>query len=118
MDEKILKWLHDIKVAIDEIDSFFVENEKRIDHYKSNLILKRAIERNLEIIGEATNRIFKKNPEFKIDDSKSIIGLRNLIIHSYDNITDETIWAIIINHLPKLYNNVVLLLEKFRDTQD
>ncbi len=117
MDEKILKWLHDINVAIDEIDSFFGEDEKRFDSYKSNLILKRAIERDLEIIGEATNRILRKNPDFKIENSKSIIGLRNFIIHSYDNITDETIWAIIINHLPKLKRNVVFILNKYKDTQ-
>lgn len=117
MDKRILKWLYDINVAIDEIDSFFEENEKHFESYKSNLILKRAIERNLEIIGEATNRILRKNPDFKIENSKSIIGLRNFIIHSYDNITDETIWAIIINHLPKLKKNVAFILNKHKDTQ-
>jgi uncharacterized protein with HEPN domain len=102
MDEKILKWLYDIKVAIEEIDSFFEGNEKSILFYKNNLVVKRAIERNLEIIGEATNRIIRMKPDFELEDAKSIIGLRNFIIHSYDNITDETIWAIIVNHLPKL----------------
>ena len=67
MDERILKWLHDIYMAIDEIDSFFVENEKRIESYKSNIILKRAIERNLEIIGEATNRIYKEDSLINIE---------------------------------------------------
>jgi uncharacterized protein with HEPN domain len=47
----------------------------------------------------------------QIDESKSIIGLRNFIIHPYDNTTDETIWAIINNHLPKLKKNVDSLLE-------
>ena len=110
MDERILKWLHDIKIAIEEIDSFFEGNEKKFDYYKSNILIKRAVERNLEIIGEATNRIVVRDPKIKIEDSKSIIGLRNFIIHSYDNITDETIWAIIINHLPKLKYNVDYLL--------
>ena len=117
MDEKILKWLHDINIAINEIDSFFGENEKRFDSYKSNLILKRAIERDLGIIGEATNRILRKSPDFKIENSKSIIGLRNFIIHSYDNITDETIWAILINHLPKLKKDVTFILDKYKDAQ-
>jgi len=112
MDEKILKWLYDIKVAIEEIDSFFEGHEKSILFDKKNLVVKRAIERNLEIIGEATNRIFKKKPNLELEDAKSIIGLRNFIIHSYDNITDETIWAIIINHLPKLKNDVEKLLRE------
>ncbi|KAF0235886.1 MAG: hypothetical protein FD181_3193 [Prolixibacteraceae bacterium] len=111
MDERTLKWLHDIKVAIDEIDSFFMGHEKRIEYYKTNIVVKRAIERELEIIGEATNRILIRTPDIQIDESKSIIGLRNFIIHSYDNITDETIWAIIINHLPRLKVNIESLLE-------
>lgn len=110
MEAKHLKWLYDIKVSIDEIESFLEENGKTFEAYKENLLLKRAIERNLEIIGEAVNRINKQFPEIKIENARSIIGLRNFIIHSYDNITDETIWAIILNHLPKLKEEVIRLL--------
>jgi uncharacterized protein with HEPN domain len=53
MDERTLKWLHEIKVAIEEIDSFFGDGEKSIDFYRSNIVVKRAVERDLEIIGEA-----------------------------------------------------------------
>ncbi len=102
MNEKVLKWLYDIKIAIDEVDSFFVHKEKSFFEYKNDLILRRAIERNLEIIGEAVNRILKENPEFKIENARKIIGLRNQIIHGYDSISDENIWGILINHLPVL----------------
>jgi len=51
MNEWILKYLFDIKIAIDEIDSFFIGLDKRFDVYRDNRLLKRAIERNLEIIG-------------------------------------------------------------------
>ena len=89
MDERILKWLYDIKVAIEEIESYF-ENQK-IDffEYRKNLMRKRAVERNLEIIGEAMNRIIKKDAEFKIKDANSIIGLRNQVIHAYESINDD-----------------------------
>jgi uncharacterized protein with HEPN domain len=60
------------------------------------------IERNLEIIGEAMNRISKEDPEFQIENSKRIISLRNQIIHGYDSVSDESIWGIINIHLPKL----------------
>ena len=53
MNEKVLKYLFDIKQSLDEIDSFFEAREKRFSEYQNNLLLKRAIERNLEIIGEA-----------------------------------------------------------------
>lgn len=104
MDERILKLLFDIKITIDEIDSFFLTNDKDFFKYRQNIILKRAIERNLEIIGEAINRILKHDSTFaqNITNAKAIIGLRNQIIHAYDNISDESIWAILINHLPKL----------------
>lgn len=77
MNEKVLKCLFDIKLALAEIDSFFDIRQKSFEIYKSDVILKRAIERNLEIIGEAMGRILKESPEFNIENAKRIIGLRN-----------------------------------------
>jgi uncharacterized protein with HEPN domain len=102
MNEKILKYLYDVKFAIDEIDSYFLIREKRFDEYSNNIILKRAIERDLEIIGEAINRILNVDPEFPLNNARRIVRLRNQIIHGYDSVSDENIWGIIINHLPKL----------------
>ena len=110
MDERILKWLFDIQIAIDEIDGFFLGKERDFNEYKKNLMLKRAVERNLEIIGEAVNRIIKKQPDFPISDSYLIIGTRNRIIHGYDVISDDLIWSILENNLPKLKNEVSQLL--------
>jgi len=111
MDEKILKWLYDIKIAIEEIEEYFVDIPKDFHQYSSNLILKRAVERNLEIIGEAVNRILKQDPNFQIVNAKKIIGLRNHIIHAYDNISDENIWAIIQKHIPNLKSEVIKLIQ-------
>ena len=114
MDERILKWLFDIKIAIEEIDSYFENQEKDFFKYRKNIMLKRAIERNLEIIGEAMNRILKRDSSFEseISNAKAIIGLRNQVIHAYDNISDENIWSILINHLPKLKLEVDQLVNK------
>lgn len=49
MDERILKWLFDVKMAIDEIDGYFTKEEKDFFKYRSNLMLKRAVERDIEI---------------------------------------------------------------------
>jgi uncharacterized protein with HEPN domain len=111
MNEKVLKCLYDIKLAIDEIDTFFSSRNKKFDEYTSDLLLKRAIERNLEIIGEAMNRIMKEDPLFPIDNAKRIIGLRNQIIHGYDSVSDENIWGIVINHLPKLKEEIHKLIK-------
>ncbi len=111
MNEKVLKCLYDIKFAIDEIDSYFLNREKRFDDYTKDTILKRAIERDLEIIGEAINRILTIEPEFPIQNARKIVGLRNQIIHAYDNISDENIWGIILNHLPNLKAEIGILIK-------
>jgi Uncharacterized conserved protein len=110
MTEKQLKLLYDVKLAIDEIESYFSTEAKTYENYKSNSILKRAIERNLEIIGEAMNRLVKENPEFTIENAIRIIGLRNQIIHGYDSVSDENIWGIVTIHLPKLKSEVNSLI--------
>jgi uncharacterized protein with HEPN domain len=112
MDERILKWLYDIKLAVEEIDQYFENTNKNFFEYQKNTMLKRAIERDLEIIGEAVNRIIKRDDSFieKISNAKAIIGLRNQVIHAYDNISDENIWSILINHLPKLMLDIDKLI--------
>jgi uncharacterized protein with HEPN domain len=74
-------------------------------------LLKRAIERNLDIIGEAMSRILKEDPELHIENSKRIIGLRNQIIHGYDSVSDESIWGIINLHIPKLKSEIDSLIK-------
>lgn len=112
MNNEIKTWLYDMLQSINEIDSYF-ENKPRIfDEYISDIKTKRAIERNLEIIGEAANRILKKDKDFKLESVEKIIGTRNRIIHGYDKISDDLIWSIVINHLPKLKNEVTHLLDE------
>ena len=108
MDERVEKWLYDILNAIEEIEGYFKERTYNFNEYRNNTLLKRAIERNLEIIGEAVNRIQKQDPEIanQISEFHAIIALRNQIIHAYDNISDENIWAILIQHLPVLKEEI------------
>lgn len=112
MEERILKYLHDILNAIYVIESYLKEKPNNFKTYSSNIILKRAIERDLEIIGEAVRRIRNIDSNFPLQNAQKIIGLRNQIIHAYDNISDENIWAIIQKHLPLLKKEVSLLIRK------
>jgi uncharacterized protein with HEPN domain len=73
-------------------------------------LLKRAIERDLEIIGEAISKILAIETDSPINNARRIVGLRNQIIHAYDNISDENIWGIIINHIPQLKSEVEKLI--------
>ena len=114
MDDRVLKWLFDIKFSIDEIEGYFVGSKKDFFQYSENSMLKRAVERNLEIIGEAMNRVLTRDPNLseKITGSKAIVGLRNQIIHAYDSISDENVWSILITHLPKLKSEIESLIEE------
>ncbi len=101
MDIRIQTWLLDILQCVDEINQFLGKNRDFIA-YQKDLKTKKAVERNIEIIGEAVSRILKIEPNFKLENAKNIIGTRNRIIHSYDNISDEVIWTIVCRELPEL----------------
>ena len=113
MDSRILAWLFDIKIAIKEIDSFFDNGEKKFDNYLSDIRTKRAIERNIEIIGEAINRILKLESDIEITNARRIVDTRNRIIHGYDSVSDDMIWGIVINHLPKLKDEIESIFDKY-----
>ena len=98
--------MYDIKFAIEEIDSIFDQGNKSFENYQANTLIKRAVERDLEVIGEATNRILKEDPEFEIENTHRIVGLRNQIIHGYDTVSDENIWGVLINYLPRLKEEI------------
>ncbi|MEI7526982.1 MAG: HepT-like ribonuclease domain-containing protein [Mariniphaga sp.] len=106
MDREIKAWLFDIQKSIEEIEQFLPEGQRVFENYQNDLKTKRAIERNIEIIGEATNRILTKDSGFEISHSRKIISLRNRIIHGYDVISDELIWGIIVNDIPKLKSEI------------
>jgi len=57
MDNEIKSWLFDIHSAIIEIDDFFNEGDRIFTNYQKDIKTKRAVVRNLEIIGEATKRL-------------------------------------------------------------
>lgn len=111
MERRVEKTLEDILCAIEEIESFFDTRPRSFDVYLSDVCLRRAIERNISIIGEAMNRILKLAPDIKITSARQIVDTRNYVIHSYDNVTDEIMWAIIIRHIPLLKAEVRALIE-------
>jgi len=110
MDEEIKTWMFDIITAIEEIESFVDGMGKNFNNYKNDIRTKRAVERNLGIIGEAMNRILKSKNSIDIGNSRNIVDLRNRLIHGYDSISDEMIWGIVVKHLPKLKTEINSLM--------
>ena len=112
MDNNIKTWLFDILVSINEIESYFVDYPMLFEVYKSDLKTKRAVERNIEIIGEAMNRVLKVDDGIVISNSRKIVDVRNRIIHGYDSVSDDVIWGLIIKNLPLLKIEIEVLLKE------
>ncbi|AFL84860.1 hypothetical protein Belba_2296 [Belliella baltica DSM 15883] len=107
MDNKINAWLEDILRSIDEIFDFLPQNPNFLE-FQKDIKTKKAVERNIEIIGEAVNRITNyKSTTIEIQNARQIVGTRNRIAHEYDNISDEVIWTIIVRELPKLKEEIL-----------
>ena len=109
MQLEVLTYLHDIQSSIDSIFEYLGEN-RNFNIYLSNKLLRRGIERELEIIGEAANRILKIDPNVNIDNARKIVDLRNWVIHGYDKVDDVIIWGIVSRQLPILKEQVDKLL--------
>jgi uncharacterized protein with HEPN domain len=112
MDNEIKTWLYDVLNAIVEIESFFNEEPVDFASYQKDIKTKRAVERNIEIIGEAMSRILKKEPAFSLSNSRKIVDTRNRIIHGYDSVSDETILDIVITYIPILKSEISILLNE------
>ncbi|HPS31562.1 MAG TPA: DUF86 domain-containing protein [bacterium] len=109
MQLEVKKNLHDILVSIESIQEFTAKITSFPD-FKSNKLVKRAVERELGIIGEAVNRINKIDPELELQNARKIVALRNLVIHGYDKVDDAIIWGVIKKHLPILKAQVAELI--------
>lgn len=103
------KYLSDIEYSIILIEKFIIEYN--FLQYQNDLKTKSAVERQLGIIGEAVNN-FRKTENKELTHSKQIIAFRNRLIHAYNSLEDEIIWAIIKKHLPKLKKEIMDLLKK------
>ncbi|MDR1723939.1 MAG: DUF86 domain-containing protein [Tannerella sp.] len=110
MELEINKYLFDIQQSILAIESYLGE-QRDFNIYMSNQMLRRAIEREFEIIGEAINRIEKLDATVPITSKKQFIGMRNRVIHGYDKIDDSIVWGAIVRHLPILKQEVTALLD-------
>ena len=110
MQLEIQKYLFDIQSSINSINEY-LGDKKDFNVYLNNKLLRRGIERELEIIGEAANRILKIDSSINIDNVRKIVDLRNWVIHGYDKIDDVIIWGIISKQLPLLKIQVDELLK-------
>jgi uncharacterized protein with HEPN domain len=111
------KRLLDALNACRAIQSFVAD--RTFAEYEQNLMLRSAVERQFEIIGEALNQAEADDPELSslVPDVRRVVVLRNRIIHGYDSVDDELLWQTIRTHVPPLTQRLAQLLES-DETQD
>jgi uncharacterized protein with HEPN domain len=100
----------DIHESIVSIEKYLGE-KRDFKVYMADKMLRRAIEREFEIIGEAMGRIEKLDSSLEISSKKHIISMRNRVIHGYDKIDNEIIWGTIVRHLPTLKKEIAILMK-------
>lgn len=114
-DEKILTYLQDVMDAILDMESCFVDFPNRYDLFEKDIMRKCVVERMVEIMGEAINRIRKTDSSVIIPNARAIIDTRNRIIHAYDNVQPEFLWSLVIRHIPELKKDIERLLAEYED---
>lgn len=112
MDDRIAKYINDILICISEIESALERFGKQYEMFESDFIFRKFVERNIEITGEAMGRILKINPSIQITAARKIVDTRNYVIHAYDSLKPDILWAIVINHIPRLKSELLHLLNE------
>ena len=118
MDEYIAVYLYDVKRAIEEVETYFVDYPMRYDVFEIDFLRRSAVERKAEIMGEAINRILKIQPDFPLPNARAVIDTRNRIIHGYDSVKPEFLWGLIIRHIPALKKDVERLIIEYGISPD
>ena len=111
MNLRFQTYCEDILSAIDAIP-LHLQGLTTLDEFSRNLTARRAVERELEITGEATNRLLSEFPDTAIPDGKRIIGMRNRIMHGYASVDVSLVWSVTKTNLPTLREIIKRLKEE------
>lgn len=112
MSRQVNQRLHDILAACDFIIRH--TDELTLDDYLQNELIRAAVERKLGIIGEALRQAEELDPDIgeRISDIRRIVGMRNHLIHGYNAVDDDIVWATLQRRLPSLRRQVIVMLEE------
>lgn len=111
MRTKTPKLLEDIRDAAAYIAE--LAHGRSLEDYRRERMLRQAIERNFEIIGEAVGRLSAIDPDTaaRIGSHRQIVDFRNVLIHGYDLIDHRIVWSTIAEKIPVLLDEVEALLK-------
>lgn len=111
--EEVLTYLQDVLDAINDMQSCFVDFPDRYDVFADDIMRRCVVERKVEIMGVAINRIRKIDSSVAIPNARSIIDTRNRIIHAYDNVQPEFLWSLVKRHIPELKKDIERIITEY-----
>jgi uncharacterized protein with HEPN domain len=108
-------WLADIVAACDLLMEF--TSGKTFSDYAADPLLRSAVERQFEIVGEALRVTLQHQPELaaNITDARAIIAFRNQLTHAYSAVDHATVWGLLERRVPQLRTEVTGLLATLSD---
>jgi uncharacterized protein with HEPN domain len=114
MNPRSIKRLEDAGAACTRIQGFL--KEVSLDTFLGSELLRSAVERQLEIIGEALGIACKDDDSLleTIPDLPRIVGLRNRLIHGYDSVDPELIWDVVKTKIPPLKHQLTAACAQIR----
>lgn len=100
------KFLFDVREAGKLVQRFI--QGRSFEDYVNDPMLRSAVERQFEIMGEAIGKLAKTDPLVveRIPDYRRIISFRNVLIHGYDAVLDEVVWGTVETKLPDLLKTI------------
>ncbi|MBI2969927.1 MAG: DUF86 domain-containing protein [Gammaproteobacteria bacterium] len=112
MQLEVKKYLYDIQQAITLIEQFTVS--KTFANYESDAMLRAAVEREFEIVGEALAQLarFDETIAASISEHRRIIAFRNILIHGYADVDNRLVWDVVESKLPVLRDEITALLQQ------
>lgn len=116
--EEVLTYLQDVLDAINDMQSCFVGFPHRYDLFEKDMMRRCVVERKVEIMGEAINRIKKTDSSVNIPNARAIIDTRNRIIHAYDNVQSDFLWSLVVRHIPELKKDIERIIADYEELLD
>jgi len=112
LPREVRKYLFDIAQACELLTQF--TKGKTLADYAADPLLRSAVERQFEIIGEGLRQALSFDPSLssRISDTQRIIAFRNRLIHGYASVSDELVWGVVEASLPALCREVNALLDE------
>jgi uncharacterized protein with HEPN domain len=110
MPPETLKFVYDIREAALLIEQF--TKDKSVEDYLTDVMLRSAVERQFTVLGEALSQALKADSALAdhISNARAICNFRNVLIHGYAVVKNETVWGVIEAHLPKLLSETEQIL--------